>query len=336
MKCFGRDLDENVVFVAEVGVNHEGDVEAASRMLALAADAGADAVKFQTYTPERYASASDPERLARVARFSLGEEALRRLAREAQALGVAVFSTPLSEDVVPLLDELFPALKIASGDLDFEPVVRAAARTGKPVFLSTGLGTLEEVETAVGWVRDEVGAEALRDRLVLMHCVSAYPTPLEDANVRSVPFLAERTGLRVGFSNHVVGPEACYAAVALGACAIEVHFTDRKTGRDFRDHALSFERDDLAELIATASRIRASLGTAGKRRQPSEEPNLLATRKGVVAARDLAAGTLLGERDLRWARPATEFAARELPRLVGRRLNVDVRAGELIRRDAVK
>lgn len=333
---FGKDLDRETLFVAEIGVNHEGDPEAASRLVRLAADAGADAVKLQVYTPERFVSAADPARLERVGRFALDEATLRRLADEAKSLGVALFATAVSEDVVPLLDELFPAIKIASGDLDFEPVVRAAARTGKPVILSTGLGTLEEVETAVGWVRDEVGEAALRERLMLMHCVSAYPTPVEDANVRSVPFLAERTGLRVGYSNHVIGPEACLAAVALGACALEVHFTDRKTGREFRDHALSFERDDLAALIAAATRIRASLGTAGKDRQPSEEPNLLATRKGVVASRDLPAGTRLAEPDLHWARPATEFAARELPDLVGRRLARDVRAGELIPRDGVE
>ena len=204
------------------------------------------------------------------------------------------------------------------------------------MILSTGGGTLDEIDRAVAWVRGEVGAAALPERLVLMHCVSAYPTPMEQANVRAVPVLKERYGLATGYSNHVVGPEACLAAVALGASVIEVHVTDRRQGRAFRDHALSFEPDELALLVTQVDRVRASLGTFAKEVQPAEAPALATLRKGVVAARDLAAGTRLATADLMYARPATEFAAAELPRLVGRRLKVALRRGELIPRTAVE
>ncbi len=324
------------MIVAEIGVNHEGDVEAASKMLKLAAGAGADAVKFQSYTPDRYASASDPERLERVTRFSLDEDAHRRLAKEAAESNVAFFSTPVTEDMVPLLDELCEAVKIASGDLTFEPVIRASAKTDKPVIISTGLGTEEEVVQAVAWFADEVGQDRLVERLVLMQCVSAYPTPLEESNVRSVPFLAERFGVTVGYSHHSLGIEPCLAAVALGAAVIELHFTDRKSGRDFHDHALSFEPEDLAQLVAMAPKIRASLGHAGKSRQKSELPFLDVVRKGVAAARDLEPGCVLEEDDLMYARPATEFAAKELRDLINRRLNVGLRRGELIPRSGVE
>lgn len=335
MKLFGRDLDKEIAIVAEIGVNHEGDLQTALRLLRLAAKSGADAVKFQTFTPDRYASASDPARLKRVTGFSLDCDAHLLLAREARQLGVEMFSTALSDDVVPFLAETFPAIKIASGDLDFEPVIRAAARTGRQMILSTGLGTEDEVLRAVGWVRDEVGETALRDRLILMQCVSAYPAPIEEASVLGMPFLAQLTGLRVGYSNHVIGPEACYAAAALGACMIEVHFTDAKTGREFRDHALSFEPADLEDLIEKVGRIRASLGTRDKKRMPSELPNLRAVRKGVVAARDLAAGIVLKAEDLMYARPQTEFAADEIGKLIGRTLGVPLARGELVPRKAV-
>lgn len=335
MILFGKDLDNEVAIVAEVGVNHEGDIEAASRLLRLAAEAGADAVKLQTYTPDRFASASDPERLERVGRFCLDAAAHRRLAAEAQTLGVPLFSSAITEDIISLLDELFPAIKIASGDVDFEPVIRAAARTGKPLIVSTGIATTEECERVVDWVRDEVGSAALRDRLILTHCVSAYPTPIEEANVRSVPFLAEHTGLRVGYSNHVGEPEACYAAVALGACLVEVHFTDQKTGRTFRDHALSMEPDDLRALIASVGRIRASLGSYDKQRMPSETDNLQAIRKGVVAAHDLEPDIVLAANDLMYARPSSEFPAAELPSLIGRTLTRALRRGETVPRDGV-
>ena len=335
MELFGKNLDRDVVIIAEIGVNHEGDLEAALNLLRLAHQAGADAAKFQTFTPERYASASDPARLERVRGFDLGERGFRRIAEEAAKLDFPVFSTAVSEDVVPFIAELFPAIKIASGDIDFEPVIRAAARTRKPVILSTGLATAEEVDAAVDWFKDEAGAGDVRDRLILMQCVSAYPAPIAEVNLLSIPYLAERTGLRVGYSNHAVGPEACLAAVALGAPVIETHFTDQKTGREFRDHALSCDPADMARLVEMVPRVKASLGGSGKRRQPSEAGNVNAFRKGVVAARDLGTGHMMARDDLMFARPATEFRAAEAGRLVGRRLKGAVKKGELIRRDNV-
>lgn len=336
MKLFGKNLDREVAIIAEIGVNHEGDIEAASRMLRLAAEAGADAVKFQSYTPSRFIAASDPVRFERVTRFGLNEAAHHRLADEAKSLGVHFVSTPVSEDWLPLLARLCGVIKIASGDLTFEPVIRAAARTGLPVVLSTGLGTIEEVDQAVAWVRDEVGAAALPEHLALMHCISAYPTPIEDANVLSVPFMAERYGVTVGFSNHIIGPEACWAAIAVGARIIEVHFTDGKNGRTFRDHELSMEQADLVELKRVAPLLAAARGRYGKDRAPSEAGNLLATRKGVVAAHDLPAGAVLTRDDLMWARPATEFAAAEIDTLVGCRLGQGLTQGQLIPRTAIE
>lgn len=336
MRLFGKDLDTEVAVIAEIGVNHEGNLDTAIRLLTLAHESGADAVKFQTFTPARYASASDPARLARVTTFDLGLEGFRRLANEALRLGVAMFSTAVSDDVVPFLAENFEAIKIASGDVDFEPGIRSAARTGRPLILSTGLADDAEIDAAIGWIRDEVGPKALRDRLVLTHCVSAYPTPIDEANVRAVAYLAQRTGLRVGYSNHVIGFEASLAAVALGACMIEVHFTDRKEGREFRDHAISFDPTDLKMLVAAVKRTRASLGAHSKTRQPSEIANLRLIRKGVVAARDVAAGTILAPEDLMFARPATEFLASEIKTVIGQRLRAGVRRGELIARANVE
>lgn len=336
MKLFGRDLDREVAVIAEIGVNHEGDVEAASRLLRLAAESGADAAKFQSYTPSRFIAADDAERRARVARFGLDEAAHRRLAREADDLGIAFFSSAITEDWVPLIAELAPAIKIASGDLTFEPVIRAAAATGRIVLLSTGLGTTEEVDRAVSWIAAETGDAVLADRLALLHCVSAYPTPLEDASLLAIPYLAQRYGLPTGYSNHVEGLEAPLAAIALGAQVVEVHFTDRREGRAFRDHSLSLDPPMLERFTGLAQAMRAARGRLGKTVQPSEAPGILAVRKGLVAARDLPAGTVIAVGDLAFARPATEFAAAELPGVLGRRLAVAVDEGHVLRRDAVE
>ncbi len=335
MHIFGKDLQVETAVVAEIGVNHEGDPEAAANLVRLAADAGADAVKFQTYTPARYAAANDAERLERVGRFALDEAAHRMLAQVAAEAGIAFFSTAVTEDAVPLLAELGEAIKIASGDLTFEPVIRAAAATGRKIIISTGLGTLDEIDQAVGWAREEIGADALADRLILMQCTSAYPTPASEAHVAVIPALRERYGVTVGFSNHVIGPAACYAAVALGAPILEVHVTDRREGRTFRDHALSYEPQELAALVAIVPEIRAAVGLADKARQPSEESLLPLVRKGVIAARDLAAGTTLARDDLMFARPGTEVLATEIDRVVGMTLREDVPAHHLVPRAAL-
>lgn len=332
MHLFGKNLDTDVVVIAEIGVNHEGDPAVASKLVQLAHEAGADAVKFQTYTPERFVGTNDPARLERVRGFALSDQMLQELASEANNLGIAMFSAAISEDKIPLLAKLFPVIKIASGDLDFEPAIRGAAATGLPTIISTGLGTLEEIDQAIEWFKDETGLKDIRERLHLMHCVTAYPTPIEDANVLAVPFLAKHTGLTVGYSNHVIGLEACYAAIANGASSIEVHFTDCKTGREFRDHELSCDPDDLATLVKAAPRIKKSLGHPNKVRQTAELPLLQAVRKGVVTARDLRAGHVLSRDDLMFARPATEFPSGEVGALVGKRISVNYKMGETLRR----
>ncbi len=335
MHLFGKDLTTQIAVIAEIGVNHEGDPEIARALIHKAKAAGADAVKFQTYTPERFVGTTDAARLERVRAFALSDDALRDLAHEAKSIGIEMFSAAISEDKIPFLADLFSTLKIASGDLTFEPVIRAAAATDLPVIISTGLGTMAEIHQAIAWFKDESGVSDVRERLHLMHCVSAYPTPIEQANVLAVPYLAEHTGLSVGYSNHVIGPEACYGAIAQGAATIEVHFTDCKTGRDFHDHELSFEPQDLKALCEAAPRIRQSLGRREKIRQPAEVPILNAVRKGVVAACDLESGHVLRREDLMFARPATQFPAHEVDTLVGKRLNAACKYAEILRRDAV-
>ena len=328
MNLFGRDLSKEVAVVAECGVNHEGDLQAALDLITAAAEAGADATKFQTYTPERLAGTLDFERLERVRRFQLDDDAHRELARHASACGIAFFSTPASEDVVPILDELCSVFKIASGDIDFEPVIRATAATGKPLIISTGTATTENISQAIHWVRNETRCDDLSGRVALLHCVSAYPTPIEQANLRAIPFLRERFGLVTGYSNHVVGTDACLGAVALGARIIEVHFTDQKEGRTFRDHALSMDATDLRAFVRSARAINSALGVYDKPVQACEQAAVDLIRKGVVAARDLEPGTVLTQQDLMFARPATGFPAREIESLIGRTLGELLRLGE--------
>lgn len=335
MEIFGKDLARDVPLVAEVGVNHEGSPEKALELIGLAADAGADAVKFQTYTPERYASASDPERLDRVTRFSLDPGIWAELSAEARRCGVGFFSTPVTEDAVALLDPHCEVFKIASGDITFEPVIRSAVSTGKPVIISTGAADVAEIGQALAWCRDEKGDDDLTHSVILMHCVALYPTPVDHANLRSIPFLTETFGLPTGYSNHVIEPEAVIAAVALGANVVEVHFTDQRSGREFRDHGLSADAVILASLSASIGNVRSALGDYEKPVTASELDVRPFLRKGLVASRDLAPGAVLAEDDIMYARPATGFASDRRAEILGKVLSAPVARGEQFRPEII-
>lgn len=325
----------NICIIAEIGVNHEGGMGEAIKMLELASQTGVNYVKFQSYTPFRYVASNDQVRLTRVQKFALTQENFQQLSLIAHELGVGFISTPLTEDWVELLDPLCPAFKIASGDIAFKPVIQKVARTGKPIIMSTGAATIEEIDQAINWVGQEVGYDNIKDRLILMHCVSAYPTPIEEANILSIPYLKERYKLRVGYSNHVIGMNACLAAIALGADVIEVHFTDRKENREFRDHALSFDQKDLNTFIQAANEIHKSLGKYEKVVQSCESQNIQMIRKGIIAARDIKNGEIISEDDLMYARPAKEFSSNEIDLLIGKRSKKDISKGYLISRDAI-
>ena len=326
---------KEIPIIVEIGVNHEGSLDGALKMMELASKAGAKIIKFQSYTPSHYASADNPERLQRVEKFALSLDDFVSLKKEADNLGLQMLSTPLTEDWVEKLSPLCPVFKIASGDLTLKPVIEKAAETGKELIISTGAGTIEEIDQAVGWVKNIVGENNLKERLTLMHCVSAYPTPIEQANIRSIPFLKERYGLRVGYSNHVMGMSACFAAVVLGADIIEIHFTDQKENREFRDHALSFDQNDLRTFIKMAKEVKDSLGNYGKKPQPCEKESIPLLRKGLIAAKDLKKGEILTEENIMFARPATEFSSNELNQLIGKALKEDVNQGHLIKRVAI-
>lgn len=332
---FANNKADLPLIIAEAGVNHEGDKDAALRLIEVAARAGADAIKFQSYTPERFVAASDTERLERVRRFSLDHDAHLSLAEEARRRGIVFCSSAISEDWVAPLAALAPVIKLASGDIDFDPVIIAAAQSGRQVILSTGCANLDEVERAVETFGRAMGPGRLEERLMLMHCVSAYPTPLEQANLNAIPTLKQHFGLQVGWSNHVIGPAACHAAVALGADAIEIHITETRTGRTFRDHELSFEPDELTQLCRNLRDLRHGLGDGIKRPQPCEAGNRAALRKGIVAARDLAAGHVLTVDDLAYARPAAQFFSTEMGQVLGQRLTDAVQAGHPIARDRI-
>ena len=320
--------------IAEAGVNHNGDVTRALALVDAAAKAGADAVKFQTFIADRVAIATSPKaayqrertgeegsQLDMLRALELSPDAHASVQRRCAERGVVFLSTPFDEGSADLLELLeMPAFKIPSGEITNVPLLTHIARKNKPLLISTGMATLEEVRTAVAVVR-----AAGNDRIVLLQCTSAYPAPIEGANLRVMRTLADSFGTPVGYSDHTPGIAVALAAVALGACVIEKHLTlDRALPGP--DHQASIEPDEFAALVRGIRTVEASLGDGVK--APTLDERVLATvvRRSLVAARDLAAGERLTAAMVHAKRPGTGLAPSELPRLLGRRLRVAVPA----------
>ena len=327
MKIGTVDLNEEVLVVAEIGNNHEGDLQLAKRLIGLAAEAGAGAVKFQTIVPERLVSAAETERLAQLRRFAFSRDDHEQLAEVAEGHGVIFLSTPFSIDVVDWLDPLVPAYKVASGDNDFSPLLERIAATGKPIIVSTGMSDQVGVERSVEQLRGWWSAAGAAPGLALLHCVSSYPTTPENANLAAMNVL-KRLADVIGYSDHTLGIDVAVASVAAGARIVEKHFTISKTHSSFRDHALSATPEELAELVARIRQIDSMLGSGVKRVAECEEQTARAARRSIVAARDLDTGHVVALSDLDWLRPGDGLSPRSTGELLGRTLIRPVSRGE--------
>jgi sialic acid synthase SpsE len=323
-----------VFVIAELGLNHGGDVARALELVDAAAAAGASAVKLQTLAADRLVAADCPPP-AHVSQSSVREllrpleldgAAHHAVAERAHHHGLAFLSTPLDERLVDLLEDTgCDAYKIASGDLTHLRLIETAARTGKPLLLSTGMSTLSEIRQAVERARD-AGARAL----ALLHCVSAYPVPPGHENLRAISTLARELGLPVGLSDHGTDPVALPVAIGLGAVLYEKHVR-LDTAEEVIDQAVSVTPAELAELIEVARRAHGTLGHGDKRCLEVERANLIASRRGLCAARDIPAGDRLTDEALVALRPAVGIDAARWHTVVNRRVSRAIASGSAIR-----
>lgn len=331
-----HDTDQKVVIVAEIGNNHEGSATLAQEMIGRAAEAGADAVKFQTFTPEHYVSSSDTQRFERLKKFQLSHDAFVGLAATARSCGVEFFSTPFDLASARFLAEVAPVFKIASGDNTFYPLLETVAQFGKPVILSCGLAALKEIHFAKMLIERVWAAQGLDPGFAALHCVSAYPTPLEQANLGAIPTLARTLGCTVGYSDHTLGIDAAVLSVAAGARIIEKHFTVNKNFSDFRDHQLSADPPEMKALVERVRSAETMMGTGVKITGEAEMANATAMRRSIAAARDLAAGTMLTLENITWIRSGGSLPPGSETAVLGRRLRRSVTAGTFLGLDLLE
>jgi len=330
-------------FVAEAGVNHNGDLETAEELVDAAAAAGADAVKFQTFSADRLvtreASKADYQtettgggsQYEMLKRYELDRAAHERLIGRCAEQDVTFLSTPFDPESADMLAELgLPAIKVGSGELDNHPLLEHIAGLGLPMIVSTGMGTMAEVHAARDAIRD-VDPDA---DVVFLHCTSAYPCELEDVNLRAMGTMQEELDEPVGYSDHTTLPETPSFAVAAGACLVEKHFTlDRSMAGP--DHEASLEPDELARAVELARAAARARGRPEKRPTAIERENRPTVRKSLHAAADLPAGTTIEVRHLAIVRPVEGLSPRHHDAVVGARTTRDLAAGEPITEDDV-
>lgn len=321
--------------IAEAGVNHNGNIDMAYRLVDVAVQAGADAVKFQTFDAEALASDAAPKaayqkqttaasesQLDMLKKLMLPASTYEDLARYCHEKGILFLSTPFEEQSADFLAQMgMVAFKVPSGEITNLPFLRHIARKQKPMIISTGMSTLGEVETALQAVYSEGN-----EQVALLHCVSNYPTAPIDVNLRAMHTLQQAFQVPVGFSDHTLGVAIALGAVALGASIIEKHFTLSK-GLEGPDHQASLEPQELEQLIADIRAVEQSLGDGIKRPRPSESAVAEVVRKSIAAKTDIPAGVTLTDAMVVIKRPATGIPPALMAQVLGRQARETIRAG---------
>jgi N-acetylneuraminate synthase len=337
-----------VFFIAEAGVNHDGSLEKALRLVEIAADCGADAVKFQTFRTEEVVmpgtakadyqrqQTGEGSQYDMIRALELGEPEHVEIAQRCAERGIEFMSTPFEQWALDLLCGLgIRRVKIASGEVVNKPLIRAVARSGLPIILSTGMATLAEVERAVGWIRDSWGETSKQEAagdLTILHCTSNYPAAPETINLRAMDTLRDALNLPVGYSDHSVGVAVSIAAVARGATIIEKHFTVDPSDPG-PDHAASLSPSELELLIRLIRETEAALGDGIKAPAPSELEVRALVRRSAFARRAIQQGEFLTLDDIAFRRPSGGIGPEQVDELLGRRVARSIVAGAMVSGD---
>ena len=315
-----------IFIIAEVGSNHDGKLEQAKQLTAAAKKCGADAVKFQSFTADKLVSPKYEKIYQALQKVELPLEWHEELAKFAESQDIIFMSTPFDEESASLLNNLgVPAFKIASGDITNYPLLRHVAKLKKPIFLSTGMATLDEIEEAV----ETICSEGNND-IILLHCVSNYPPRIEDINVKAMVTMNRAFNLPVGYSDHSLGLVAPLAAVAMGACVIEKHITISRT-LPGPDHPYALEVDEFGEMVRQIRNLELALGSGIKEPVEAEIPERGWARRGIYAATDISKGAKIRRDMLKIVRPClSTLEPKYIDLVVGKIARKDIAAHEPI------
>ncbi len=298
--------------IAEAGLNHDGDVEQAKELVSKAMSAGADMVKFQIFLAEELCSRSS-KNYDLFSSLELSEESWREIAKYAREVGIEFSASVFGNRSADLLDEVGGnCFKIASGDLTYDQLLNYVAKKGKPIILSTGMAYMGEVERAINIIREEK-----ENQIALLHCVSNYPTAVDDVNLRAISTLSSTFNLPVGFSDHTIGNLIPTVAIAMGASIIEKHFT-LSHNLPGPDHKLSMTPVEFREMVSTIRNVEAAMGDGLKRPIEKEMPARLSSRRSLTAANNIDENEVITAKSIKIARPGTGLGPELLDIIIGR------------------
>lgn len=332
--------------IAEIGANHNGDIELAKQIIDKAIECGADAVKFQSWTPTSLICKEEYDRnqvytdspkkhfgslKEMVEKYYLREEEHFELKKYCDTKGVDFCSTPFSKEEVDLLMKLnVPFIKVASMDMNNLELLKYMAKQQKPIILSTGMSTLAEIEKAIEVIEGEGN-----NQIVLLHCISIYPPAYEDINLNNIPMLEKTFGYPVGFSDHTIGTSIPLAAVTLGSCIIEKHFTLDKDMPGW-DHEISADPSELKVICEESKNIVKSLGSFKRIVSEAEKEKLKKFRRSIIIARDMKKGEEIKLEDLGFKRPGTGIRPDEVKYVIGKKLMRDTEKDEILKWEDIK
>ncbi len=330
----------SVFIIAEAGVNHNGSVDLAKQLIDIAANSGADAVKFQTFKAEnlvakntqkaeyqKQTTDASESQFDMIKKLQLDVETHKELIAYCQDKNIMFLSTPFDHDSIELLSNLgLKIFKIPSGEITNLPYLRHIGSLGKQIVLSTGMSNLEEVEDALNIL---INAGTSKDNITVLHANTMYPTPMEDVNLNAMLTIQKELGVSVGYSDHTLGIEVDIAAVAIGASVIEKHFTLDKT-MDGPDHKASLEPKELKAMVSAIRNIEKALGGDEKKPSPSESVNIEVVRKSIVANQNIKKGDFLTNENITVKRPGSGISPMQWDEVIGTAASKDYNADELI------
>lgn len=331
---------QKVFIIAEAGVNHNGDIQIAKKMIEIAAKCSADAVKFQTFKAKKLVSKfaqkaeyqkqntdKEESQLEMIKKLELKKDDHLELIDYCDKFDIQFLSTPFDIDSIRLLQELnIKTTKIPSGEITNLPYLREISKLNNQIILSTGMSNLQEIEDALNIL---TSGSISKEDITILHANTEYPTPFEDANLRAITTIKDKFGCKVGYSDHTSGIEAAVAAVALGAVVIEKHFTLDKTMQG-PDHKASLEPKELESMIKAIRNIELALGNGIKKASKSETKNISIARKSIVASKDIKKGEILSEDNITCKRPGNGISPMKWDEVIGKVAKKDYVKDELI------
>ncbi len=331
MKIGKFDTKDKVLIIAEIGNNHEGDFELAKDMIDAAAEAGADAVKFQTFETENYVSKLDAQRFAKLKSFELSFNQFEELSIYAKKQKLLFLSTPFDLASADALSHFVDGIKIASGDNNFYPLIEKISRYELPTILSLGLLGIKDVKKTVNFLTKDWSADEINHHLAVLHCVCSYPVPKNEANLLAIQHLQTELDCTVGYSDHVIGKEAAVLSVALGARIVEKHFTLDHNFSDFRDHQLSADVTEMTELVQRIRAAEVMLGQNCKKTEKCEDALTSVIRRSIIVNKNLKKGDVIKMTNLSWVRPAGGIAPGDEGVVLGKFLKKDLNKGDMLK-----